>query len=295
MCLTESRIAIDSSAIYLKTQTYQKDILGCHPSSTLLLRHKLMYGSFVSLVYPGISDILHCHAYASFLSWDIPSLSGMSAILHTTAESQVYLTFCPRISQDILGCQPASTLPLNPRVICPFCPGISQDILGCQLSSTLQLNPTVLCPFCPRISQDNPGMLVIIHTTVEFQAFVSFLSQDILGHPGMLAIIHTTVESQAFVSFLSQDILGHPGMSANLRTATKSQVYASFLSCDILQLPGVSAILYTVVESLPFLILQDIPGCQPSFTLKLMYLLSRDITVLSYWDISHPSHYSCHT
>ena len=55
-----------------------------------------------------MSAILHTtaesQAYVSFLSWDIPGHPGMSVILNATAEFQADVSFCLGISQEFLGC-----------------------------------------------------------------------------------------------------------------------------------------------------------------------------------------------
>ena len=81
------------------------DILGCQPYSTLQLSVLGYLGTSwdVShtpdiLGHPGMSAILHATAESQvYVSWDILGHPGISAILHTTAESQVY------VSWDILG------------------------------------------------------------------------------------------------------------------------------------------------------------------------------------------------
>ena len=73
-----------------------------------------------------MSAILHTtaesQAYVSLLYWDILGHPGMSAILHTTAELQAYVSL---LYWDILGGQPFSTLQLSRMLMCPFCTGIS--------------------------------------------------------------------------------------------------------------------------------------------------------------------------
>ena len=142
-----------------------------------------------------IHTIAESQAYLSFPSWDIPGHPGMSAIIHATAVS--YVSFP---SWGIPGHPGMSAIIHATAIMCFFHPGISQGIPGCQPSSTLQL-------LCVLSILGHPRMSAIIHTTAESQAYVSFSSQDVSHHPCY------TAGSQAYVPFISWDIPGHSRMS----------------------------------------------------------------------------------
>ena len=162
-----------------------QDNPGYQPSFALQLSPRFIHMSFISQDFLGCQPFFPLQLSPRFMyvSWSIPGRPRMLAIIHSTADSQAYLSFHPGISQDIWGCQPSSTLQLSLRLICPLHPGISQGIPGCQLSSMLQLLFVLSILEYPR-------MLAIFHTTAESQAYVSFPSWDIPGHPRMSAIIH---------------------------------------------------------------------------------------------------------
>ena len=179
--------------------------------------------------HPGMSAILHTTAesqanvqYVSFISWDIPGHPGMSAILHTTAESQAYVRVL-----YILGY-----------------PWTSWDV--------------------SYSSQPRHRLM-----------YVSFISWDIPRYPGMSAIIHTTAEFQAYVRILY--ILGFPKISWGV---SHHPHYSWIAGLPDLSAPGYPRTSWDVSHPSHY---NGVPG---------LSVLSVPEYPRACWDVSHSPHYS---